>query len=364
MNGAGWIWSRGVDLGVFVLPTLIALAFVWLWRGLNIQTGGQLPEWGWVVFVLGVDVAHVWATVYRTYFDKKELSKRPLFYALTPLLCWAVGVALHVHSSLTFWRALAYLAVFHFIRQQAGWVAIYRARGGPYTTGERVADDAVIYLSTGVPLLIWHTQLPKPFWWFVTNDFFSLREYAWVVVWAEIALASSVVLFIGYQLKRYQNQLQVQWGKIAVVATTLISWWVSIVWSPDDFSFTIINVMPHGVPYFTLLWMYAKKRAISEPTIFASAIVRKGLIVFLGVLVFCSFIEELLWDRLVWFDHPAIFGFLPEYPLATAKAWIVPLLALPQSTHYMLDAFIWRRGHTGKEQASAMGFEANNAAAE
>jgi hypothetical protein len=24
--------------------------------------------------------------------------------------------------------------------------------------------------------------------------------------------------------------------------------------------------------------------------------------------------------------------------------WLVPLLALPQSTHYVLDGFIWRRG--------------------
>jgi hypothetical protein len=23
--------------------------------------------------------------------------------------------------------------------------------------------------------------------------------------------------------------------------------------------------------------------------------------------------------------------------------WLVPLLALPQSTHYVLDGFIWRR---------------------
>jgi hypothetical protein len=26
--------------------------------------------------------------------------------------------------------------------------------------------------------------------------------------------------------------------------------------------------------------------------------------------------------------------------------WLVPLLALPQSTHYVLDGFIWRRRAT------------------
>jgi hypothetical protein len=27
--------------------------------------------------------------------------------------------------------------------------------------------------------------------------------------------------------------------------------------------------------------------------------------------------------------------------------WLVPLLALPQSTHYVLDGFIWRRSYQG-----------------
>jgi hypothetical protein len=49
-------------------------------------------------------------------------------YSLVPLLGFAIGVALYSEGELVFWRALAYLAVFHFIRQQYGWVALYRVR--------------------------------------------------------------------------------------------------------------------------------------------------------------------------------------------------------------------------------------------
>ena len=38
--------------------------------------------------------------------------------------------ALRAGGEAAFWRAIAYLAVFHFIRQQYGWVMLYRARNG------------------------------------------------------------------------------------------------------------------------------------------------------------------------------------------------------------------------------------------
>src|SRR6188474_1210858 len=89
-----------------------------------------LPAWGWLVFVLAIDVTHVWTTIFRTYLDREELARRPRLYAAIPVGCFALGAALHLGSERAFWRTLAYVAVFHFVRQQAGWVAVYRARAG------------------------------------------------------------------------------------------------------------------------------------------------------------------------------------------------------------------------------------------
>ena len=50
----------------------------------------------------------------------------------------------------------------------------------------------------------------------------------------------------------------------------------------------------------------------------------------------------LAWDKLVWHDHPMIFGaggFSLEGVMLTL---VVPLLSLPQTTHYLLDGFIWK----------------------
>ena len=57
------------------------------------------------------------------YFDRKELSKRPWLYALTPLVSFAVAWFVYREGAAVFWRVLAYMAVFHFVRQQYGWMA-------------------------------------------------------------------------------------------------------------------------------------------------------------------------------------------------------------------------------------------------
>ena len=62
---------------------------------------------------------------------------------------------------------------------------------------------------------------------------------------------------------------------------------------------------------------------------------------FVGVVWLLAYAEELLWDRAVWQSRGWLFG-----PAWTALGWhnlIVPLLAVPQVTHYVLDGFIWKR---------------------
>jgi hypothetical protein len=145
-------------------------------------------------------------------------------------------------------------------------------------------------------------------------------------------------------------------GKIAVVLTTAVSWYAGIVLAKDDLTFTVLNVLPHGVPYFALLWAYAKAREARAPSIPGSRIVRAGLGPFFGALLACAFVEEMLWDRAVWHDRPWLFGFLPAFGSPELRVLLVPLLSVPQATHYALDAFLWRRKDTGPEQAEALGF--------
>ncbi|AUX48474.1 hypothetical protein SOCE26_100120 [Sorangium cellulosum] len=350
---SAFLWSRGRDLAVFGGSAAAALAIAAL------SAGGELPAWGFLLFVVGVDVAHVHTTLFRTYLDREELRRHPALYAGVPLACYAAGVALHLASELTFWRALAYAAVIHFVRQQIGWAAIYRALAGERARLDRALDDALIYAATGWPLLYWHTCPPRAFRWFVDGDFVSAPWLAAAVgplgaVYA--ALAAAYVARVIHRACVARAPLNL--GKHVVVATTAATWYVGIVATNSDLQFTVTNVVVHGVPYMALLYTYGRERAGEVPGSLLGRLLSGGLLAFLGLALALAFAEEMLWDRLVWHDRPELFGGAAEEPLLgpLARALLVPLLALPQATHYALDAVIWRRRHTGPAQARALGF--------
>ena len=47
-----WLFSRSIDLCV---------------RGISVRTT-------WAVFIVGIDVSHVWSTLFRAYLDREEFG--------------------------------------------------------------------------------------------------------------------------------------------------------------------------------------------------------------------------------------------------------------------------------------------------
>src|SRR5262249_25041106 len=121
-----WLFSAPVDLGVFLGSA--ALSFVALAVGAQLGLlHDATPDWAWIPAVVLIDVAHVWSTAFRVYFDPHELRRRSALYLLVPIIGYALGIALYSEGELLFWRGLAYLAGFHFVRPQYGWVATFPA---------------------------------------------------------------------------------------------------------------------------------------------------------------------------------------------------------------------------------------------
>jgi hypothetical protein len=331
-----WLFSAPIDLAMFGGTALISLLLVTA----GPTSGGESPEWSWIVGVLLVDVAHVWSTAFIVYLDPAEWRRRPLLYGATPVLAYAGGVALHAFGGAgLFWRVIAYLAVFHFIRQQYGWVMMYRTRNGERDRLGRLLDGATVYAATLYPVIVWHTELPRAFWWMREHDFVAGAP-AWI---ATIAGWLYLALLVAY-VARAVVQRPVSWGKHLVVASTAACWYVGIVVTNSDFAFTVTNVFIHGVPYLALVYLYARA-ASREPESAEGATAwivgrGRGIVVFLATLWVIAYFEELLWDRAVWHDRSWLFGSPIDLGPATL---IAPLLAVPQLTHYILDGFLWRR---------------------
>ncbi|MFB1479499.1 hypothetical protein [Corallococcus sp. RDP092CA] len=335
-----WLFGPGVDLTVFAGSALVSVAFVLAapWLG----AVGDTPAWAWLLFVVGVDVAHVWSTLFRTYLDGEEVSRRPGLYVGAPLAAYAAGVFAYMVSPGAFWSLFAYVALFHFVRQQYGWVALYdrKARASAF---ERRLDAAAVYAATLGPVVWWHANLPRAFWWFVENDFIAGLP-SWLGTVALGAHAAVLTLWAGFQLLRVARGEGVQAGKVLLVVATWVAWFGGIVLARDDFAFTVMNVVLHGVPYFALLFRYARGRHAEGGSRGMGVLLRAGLPGFLLFLAGLALLEEGLWDVLVWHDRAVLFGDRGPVLEADVLALVVPLLALPQATHYVLDAFVWKAG--------------------
>lgn len=329
-----WLFSPGVDVAAFAGTALLSFLFAQLAPSLGVSP--DLPPWAWLVFVVFIDVAHVWATLFRTYLDAEEVRRRPLLYVAAPLGAYALGVCLHAQSPELFWRALAYVAAWHFIRQQVGWMVLYGRRA--HSSEREISfDRAAMLAATLGPVVWWHANLPRAFWWFREGDFIS-----GLPTWLGDAalLAHALVLLAWLAQAVVFKRLHV--GKLLLLAATWLAWFGGIVLAKSDLAFTVMNVALHGVPYFVLLRRYQRARGAEGGYGKLGAALRFGAPVFLLVLFTLALLEEFAWDRLVWHEHATFFGHSDLELGAALLTLVVPLLSLPQTTHYVLDGFIWK----------------------
>lgn len=336
-----WLFSASVDLGVFLGSALAAFVLVGFGAYFDLLDKDS-PDWTWIGAVLLIDVAHVWSTGFRVYFDPEEIKTRFWLYLLVPLLAYAVGIALYSESAELFWRVLAYVAVFHFVRQQYGWVTLYRRKLGETDRIGKYIDTTAIYLATVYPLVYWHANLPRNFEWFVRDDFAALpaalEKIVFPIYLFSLGLYALKSLYL-WLFKKFINP-----GKDIVVATTAAAWYYGIVFFNSDYAFTITNVLIHGVPYFALVYYYARQRR--ETASRGYQLFSSNIIFFLSLLWLLAYAEELLWHKGVWHEREWLFG--AAWNLENYQIYLVPLLALPQATHYILDGFLWRRNSSNK----------------
>ena len=338
-DGVAWIVSRRFDVGLILGPPLLAVLLVVTVPALRAP---DVPLWGWLVFVVCIDVAHVYASLYRTYWDPAEFARRRTQYTLTPIVCLAVGVVLHSLGALVFWRVLAYIAVFHFVRQQFGFVMLYRHRCGERSLADRHLDKMTIYTTMLYPLTFWHATSDRRFEWFVEGDFLSLPT--WISPVALWIYSVILLVFLVRQVQIYRERGTVNWGKVGIVVSTACVWYTGIVLLNSDYAFTVTNVVAHGVPYMALVWIYGRRKWTDERS-WRHRIHRPAAAgIFVGLLLVLAYFEEGLWDLFLWREHAVAFGHV-ALPFAAPEALrhlVVPLLTVPQATHYVLDAWIWR----------------------
>jgi hypothetical protein len=339
------VHSARIDTVFLLAPGPLATVFA-LWLLGSGRGRLDVSPWLWLGLVVGIDVAHVYATLYRTYLDRWERQRLSAWLVSAPLGTWVLGVALYSARPGIFWSALAYAAVFHFVRQQYGFLMLYARAEGSLPQWCRRIDHVAIYGATLFPLLYWHTHLPRAFSWLIEGDFFRLPALLWTVLGPLYALLGLAYLAKEAWLTRHLRVFNLP--RNALVLGTFASWFVGIVLAQGDLIFTLINVVAHGVPYIALTCIYGQRRERQLRSA-RPLFVRWRLPLAVGLLVLLAYAEEGCWDGWVWREHLALFpGFDAFSPIEDGKllSLLVPLLSVPQMTHYLLDGVIWRlRAH-------------------
>jgi hypothetical protein len=341
-----WLNSTWSDAIFILSPPFLALLVVFLFPE-QFKVSDAMPVEYWVFLVVFIDVAHVYSTLYRTYFNTENLKQKQTLLIAIPLLCYFAGVMLYHVDGLLFWRVLAYLAVYHFIRQQYGFMRLY-TRTENSNKLERLIDTIAIYAATLYPILYWHFGESRNFNWFIPEDFiyFPSRFLEILVTFLYLFI---IVVYVIKELISLLKKQKLNLPKNLLIAGTFLSWYFGIVYFNGDMAFTTLNVISHGIPYMALIWFFEKKAYKKETPgknlLMRLSFSRYGVLIFILIIVLLAYIEEGLWDGFVWKEHSSVFSMfssLPQVMDINLLTLLIPLLALPQSTHYVLDGFIWK----------------------
>lgn len=338
---SNWLFGKKTDLFVLFAPVWVCWIVAFLLP--NEYLLNDTPLWIWVVIVIGIDVSHVWSSIHRTYLDKEEFAnhRRVLYWA--PILSFALAFGVAAISIDWFWRCLAYVAVYHFVKQQFGFMRIYKAKMKDFRK-KFISDDFVIYLSMLYPVVYWHLNPGRNFAWFVEGDFFSISLKSPLMF--QIGNVVYFLILTFWLVEEFRNSDKIPTGKVLWVLTTAGNWFLGIVYFNSDLVFTVTNVIAHGVPYLALIVIYQiRKQDLKNLKL---SLVKRYSLSFwiISSVLLLAFAEEYLWDLLVYRENEPFFSqVVPYFSEIESSFWqwlFIGLLAVPQITHYILDGFIWK----------------------
>lgn len=338
-----------MDLSVLFLPVWLSWLLCFLLPDTVLKEDLSLGLW--VVFVLGIDVTHVWSTLWRTYLSPDDRKHHKRLLLIAPIASLLLVSSISMVSELLFWSILAYFAIFHFMKQQVGFMKIYQRKSGIPEVSRLLTHERLIYFSMIMPVLYWHLMPNSAFKWFDGSSFIthyfgwdlSIKTLEHIRVGFEIIYWGVIILWIRLIFTTTQFNLRTVLPMLLWLLSTGINWYLGIVYFNSDVAFSITNIVAHGIPYLVLiLWYRWRKLQLSPKQISIKA---PALIsICLSSILLLALCEEYLWDNAVNLENNLFF--LPEiHDMIHSPTWraiAIGVLSVPQVAHYIIDGYIWK----------------------
>lgn len=337
-----WIVSSRVDVAMVGVPFVLGLVALFVVAA----TGVREPLWVYLLGFVAFDVAHVWGTAYVTYLDEERFRRRRALYLWPIPASFAAAFALHLSSPVWFWTALAYFAIYHFAKQQYGFIAIYKALAKERSRFDYHLDKATLWVGALGPVLLWHATPAGQFDWFGSGEEFLFRLPMELrpVVAGVMALVGTTWLVRQAHVVARGGRLNR--GKTLWMVASWASWYAGVRLSDHLLvSAAFLNFF-HGLPFLVLVWRRCNarhERGTTGARLVGWLSARGRAWAFYGFVFAIALVEELLWDGVVWRSYlPSLLDVSPPALSAFALSLWIALLSTPQIVHYFLDGFIWK----------------------
>lgn len=348
--------SVPADLVCFVLPVVVAVVLLPVTRSLGRL---EVPLVWWLPLGVFLEVAHVYATLFRTVLDSQWSSRNwklcatvgPSLFLIMVLVNTCVGTWLG-------WSLLTYVAMFHFARQPYWIICLYKARRGEKDIIGQHFDYWACLAGAVLPILLWH---PGAFYdkghrylsWFGIEEEFLFRLPRWTTrpLWA--AFCSVPLLWYWREAWLWRRGRSLNIGKLWIMFAQYFTWFMGVREKAAVTSLAFINLV-HGVSSLALVRHVAQRRyriwRRDFPDIPLTSVDKlcESIIAspwrYLGVCIAFAILEEVSWDVLILHEYcpKMILGFRLPRLQGVTKGIVTSVLMMPQLSHYVLDDFIWR----------------------
>lgn len=335
-----WVFSAKADIVLFlVMPVLIGL--------LNWADPARDLVLFLIYLAFYLDTFHVYVTAVplvadplgesRSYFIKGVMISAVAFFLFLIFGIYSkiAGKSFHIVTG----QLLNYGAIWHFYRQQYGWMRISSKKDPKGFIFNDYVDSFFIFVITMIPVLISHSPLLADKPWFTGVPYAFEISHGWgffllILYW------SCTFTYVALQvLFKNMGKINYNWPKYILIFSTFFCWYMSFMSSFKSSGIGYI-IFIHSVPYLYLIAGNIKNGFVRG--------FRLTVLTLIGIALAFLFMQSARYyfpeTRYKFAPFlPADLRWVPE-PLHLVL-WC--LLLTPVLAHYLLDGFVWKRRKIG-----------------
>lgn len=327
MNAPAYIFSKKIDLHVFVFLPILLVGLCAIDNKASFLMGS---------LILWFDKIHIFYTYIKVDF-KKDLQRdsRIKFkvFSLMVLSFLLLYSAFFVRGLTGVNLVIMYFAIFHFSRQQFGWIKIINKKLDLKPVDSRLSKIMAQVYCLG-PIFIAHSK-EYYFAWHpgVTNLFLIPDSFIKPILVVYLAILG---LYFSYEVfSHLTGSIPFNLTRVATILFTAIGWNLVILLKSGGFFAAVLLIVGHHVfSYVFLAYFFNTEKRHQRKSLFFfySAIILSVVLLMMTLRNTIPGYSTPLW----------LYSFTFSEIEQTIFYYFIPLLWVPSIFHFLLDGFIWK----------------------